>query len=150
MILPELLIISSYLFVSSSCREFHDYDYENSPNSVKFGAPSHTPIFNNINKTNGGVDGNQGYKPGYMLEYKPEYKAEYKPEYKLGYKLEYKPEYKPGYRPGYKNKKCLLPPLKSIKIYQCEDWSMECEYRPSQVSQYSLHCKFVAGTSEDF
>ena len=134
MILPKLLIVSSYLFVSSSCMEFYDYDYENLPNSVEFGAPSHTPIFNNINKINGGVVGNQRYKPGYKLEYKPGYKT----------------EYKLGYKPGYKNKKCLLPPVKSIKIYQCKDWSMECEYRPSQVSQYPLHCKFVAGTSEDF
>ena len=140
MILPQLLVISSYLFVSSRCQEFNNYDYENSPNSVEFGAPSHTPrpttrsppapywwmnsaIFNNINKTTGGDDGKPGYKPGYKL----------------------------GSKPGYKSKKCPdVPPLKSIKIYECEDWTMRCEYRPSKGSLYPLHCQLVPGTSEDF
>ena len=156
MILPELLIVSSYLFVSSSCREFHDYDYENLPNSVEFGAPSQTAkpttrssspsppywwmnsaIFNN--KTSiGGADG----RP----KYEPEYKQEYTPEYKPGYKARYQPGYKKKKYPGV----LLLPPVKSIKIYECEGWAMRCEYRPSQDSQYPLHCKFSTGSSEDF
>merc|ERR1719411_1138849 len=43
MILLQLLLVSGSLIVSSLCQEFDNYDYENSPNSVEFGAPSHTP-----------------------------------------------------------------------------------------------------------
>ena len=178
MILPQLLIVSSFLFVSSHCQEF-DYDYENSPNSVEFGAPSQTPrpttrspsspprttptypsaptrpttrsppywwmnstIFSN--QTTVEIDRKPGYNPGYKAGYNPGYNHGYKPGYKSGYKPGYNPGLKPAYKP------VVVPPVKSIKIYECDGWAMKCEYRPSQASQYPLHCKFVAGTTEDF
>merc|ERR1711953_1462390 len=171
MILPQLLLVCSSMIVSSRCQEFDNYDYENSPNSVEFGAPSRTPRpttrspsppprttptypsaptrsgrrttsppywwmnstgFSKVNQSSAGIDGKSESNPGY--KYKPQYKPRYKPG----------SGYKPGYKPG------LIPPVKSIKIYECEGWAMRCEYRPSQTSQYPLHCQFVPGTSEDF
>merc|ERR1711913_87989 len=105
MILPQVLLVSSSLFVSSLCQEFDNYDYENSPNSVEFGAPSPPPgttptypsaptgpgrrttsppywwmnstSFSKVNQSSAGIDGKSESNPGY--KYKPQYKPRYKP-----------------------------------------------------------------------
>merc|ERR1711953_387410 len=154
MILPQLLIVSSFLFVSSHCQEF-DYDYENSPNSVEFGAPSQTP-----RPTTRSPSPPPRTTPTYPSA--PTRPTTRSPPYwwmnstilsnQTTVEIDRKPGYNPGYKAGLKPayKPVVVPPVKSIKIYECDGWAMKCEYRPSQASQYPLHCKFVVGTTEDF
>merc|ERR1711874_138748 len=164
MILPQVLLVSSSLFVSFLCQEFDNYDYENSPNSVEFGSPSPipgpttrspsppprtTPTYPSAPTRPGRRTTSPPYwwmnSTGFS---KVNQSSTGKPESNPGYG--YKPQYKPRYKPGSGYKPGVIPPVKSIKIYECEGWAMRCEYRPSQTSQYPLHCQFVPGTSEDF
>ena len=73
-------------------------------------------------------------------------RCEYRPNYQAEYPLhcQVSDTYKRirfDRHPPSKNHKKTHYPVKAIKVYQCGDFYMKCEYRPNYKAEYPLDCK---------
>merc|ERR1711953_1595090 len=158
----KFLIISSCLFLQAVCQDRQDdYDYENSPSSEEFGAPSRpTTTDPSPSPTTP-----PSQPPSTTAEIEVVYVYEWINSTSVPTNATARPEITsttiagstspvlvPFLITGEKKRRrkiCgKLPKVRSIKIYECDSWGMRCEYRPSKKTEYNLHCKVIPSRSE--
>merc|ERR1711936_1052523 len=142
----KFLITASCLFLQAVCQDRqYDYEYENSPSSEEFGAPSRPTT----------TDPTPPSQPPYLLMNSTSvpFNSTARPEItSTTIAGSTSPVLVPFLITGEKKRRrkiCgKLPKARSIKIYECDTWAMRCEYRPSKETEYNLHCKVVPSRSE--
>merc|ERR1712141_654767 len=158
----KFLIISSCLFLQAVCQDRQDdYDYENSTSSEEFGAPSR-PTTNDPSPSPTPPPSQPPYT---TTEIEVVYVYEWINSTSVPTNATARPEITsttiagstspvlvPFLITGEKKRRrkiCgKLPKARSIKIYGCDTWAMRCEYRPSEETEYNLHCKVEPSRSE--